>query len=167
MNWMFRTMLGFSTVLSLVLVLFLNGQVGKLRADVAGLKDVLATKDDLIRVSVPPVKLLHEEKCTSCHTERRFAGEHNVRGEIEAALTHMKAMPDANISDEDMGKIHASLELLRCANCHGEDNLRLLALKTPEQRMELIRRMAVKPGSNLTPDETESIQRAYQQLYGF
>ena len=167
MNWTFRALLGFSTVFSLVLIILLAGQVASLREDIAQLETTLATKDDLARVSVPSVKLYHEEKCTSCHTERRFAGEHNVRGEMEAALEHMRAMPDARFTDEEMAKIHASLELLRCASCHGQDQLRLLALKTEEQRMDVIQRMAAKPDSKLEPDEIESIHAAYQRLFGF
>jgi hypothetical protein len=66
-----------------------------------------------------------------------------------------------------MAKIHSSLQLLRCATCHGEDRLRSLALKTPEERMETIQKMASKPGSNLSPDELRSIQAGFQQLWGF
>jgi len=167
MNWTFRTLLGIASILSLVLVLFLTSQVTRLRGQVADLTEVLATKDDLVRVSTPQMKFFHEEKCTSCHTERRFAGEHSSKGQIEAALAHMKAMPDATFTEDDMAKIHSSLQLLRCASCHGEEQLRLLALKSPEQRMDVIRRMAAMPGSNISPDEAESIQRAYQQLFGF
>jgi hypothetical protein len=113
------------------------------------------------------VKFFHEERCTSCHAERRFAGEHNVPGEMESALSHMKAMPDAHFTDQDMAKIHASLSLLRCKSCHSEEKLRLLALKSPEERMAVIQRMALQPGSNLNPDEVESIHTSYQQLFGF
>jgi hypothetical protein len=76
-------------------------------------------------------------------------------------------MPDAHFTDQDMAKIHASLSLLRCKSCHSEEKLRLLALKSPEERMAVIQRMALQPGSNLNPDEVESIHTSYQQLFGF
>jgi hypothetical protein len=167
MNRTFRVLLILSSVLSLVLIAFLTSQVGALRSEFVGLRGALATKEDLVRVSVPPVEFFHEEKCTGCHAERRFAGEHNTRGEMESALAHMKSLPDARFSDEDMGKIHASLQMLRCKSCHGADRLRTLALKTSEERMEIIRRMVNKPGSNLTEDDVSSIHASFQQIWGF
>jgi NAD-dependent SIR2 family protein deacetylase len=79
----------------------------------------------------------------------------------------MRAMPDAGFTDQDMAKIHASLDLLRCTQCHGADTLRTLAIKSPAERMRIIREMVAKPGSNITPDEVTRISRAYQQMVGF
>jgi hypothetical protein len=167
MNARFRFVLGLAVILNLVFAVFLSGTVVQLRTQVADLSQVLATKEDLIAVNVPQTQLFTEEKCTRCHTERRFAGEHSTRGEIEAAVAHMRAMPDVGLTDQDMAKIHASLSLLRCTRCHGEEKLRTLALKSPEERMSTIRRMIASPGSGLLPDQMEEIQRAYREIYGF
>lgn len=167
MNARFRFLLGLAAILNLVLVVFLSSTVVQLRSQMTGLTQVLATKEDLVAVNVPQTPLFTEEKCTRCHTERRFAGEHNTRGEIEAAVAHMRAMPDVGLTDKDMAKIHASLSLLRCTRCHGEETLRALALKSPGERMSTIRRMIASPGSGLMPDEMEEIQRAYREIYGF
>ena len=79
----------------------------------------------------------------------------------------MSQMPDAHFSEQDMAKIHASLELLRCSQCHGADKLRTLAIKSPAERMRVIREMIAKPGSNISPDEVTRISRAYEQMVGF
>ena len=155
------------TVLNVILTLLMAGLVRDTRQDIGALQDVLATKQDLVNVAAPNLKLVHEEKCTSCHTERKFAGEHNTRGQIERAVEHMGQMPDATFTQDDMARIHASLDLFRCSQCHGTDQLRRLAIKSPEERMKIIREMIAKPRSQITPDETMQILRAFERLVGF
>ena len=168
MDARFRFVVGFAVVFNALLVLILCGMVMNMRQDVQGLQTVLVTKQDLANVAAPKLAFFHEDKCTTCHTERRFAGPHeNVRGEIEPALAHMRAMPDAGFTDQDLAKIHGSLAVLRCVQCHGADKLKLLAIKSPEQRMQIIREMIAKPESNISPDEAEAILRSYEQMVGF
>lgn len=168
MNARYRFLIGFTAVLNAVLIVFLSGLVKNLQEDIARLEEVLVTKEDLVAVSVPELTLFTEQKCTSCHTERRFAGEHNNRrAGIDAALQKMHDLPDAGLSDADMARIHASLDLMRCASCHEADKLRALALKTPQQRMDVIREMIGRPESNISPDKAADILRAYSQLVGF
>ncbi len=167
MDSRYQFVVGFLTILNALLILLLCGLVRDTRQELNELRTVLATKQDLVNVAAPKLAFFHEEKCTSCHTERRFAGEHNVRGQIEQAVAHMRALPDAGFTDQDMAKIHSSLELLRCTQCHGADKLRTLAIKSPAERMRIIREMVGKPGSGITPDEVSQISRAYQQLLGF
>lgn len=167
MDSRYQFVVGFLTILNALLILLLCGLVRDTRHEVNELRTVLATKQDLVNVAAPKLAFYHEEKCTSCHTERRFAGEHNVRGQIEQAVAHMRALPDSGFTDQDMAKIHSSLELLRCTQCHGADKLRTLAIKSPAERMRVIREMIGRPGSSITPDEVTQISRAYQQLLGF
>jgi hypothetical protein len=167
MDSRYRFVVGFLTILNALLVLLLCGLVRDTRHEVNALRTVLATKQDLVNVAAPKLAFFHEEKCTGCHTERKFAGQHNVRGQIEQAVAHMRAMPDAGFTDRDMAKIHASLDLLRCTQCHGADRLRALAIKSPAERMRIIREMIGRPGSGLTPDEVGRIARAYEQMVGF
>jgi hypothetical protein len=163
----YRFVVGFLTVLNALMILMLCGLVRDAREDVRGLKDVLATKQELINVAAPKLTLFHEKKCTSCHTERRFAGPHNVTGEMEQALAHMTALEDTKFTDADMARIHASLTLLRCTQCHGVEKLRLLAIKSPEERMQVIREMIAKPESNIRRRDAEEILRSYEQMLGF
>lgn len=167
MDKRYQFVVGLLTVLNVLLTALLCGLVRDTRQDVDALRTVLATKQDLVNVAVPKLTFFHQEKCTACHTERRFAGEHNTRGQIERAVAHMTKMPDAPFSEKDMAKIHASLDLLRCSQCHGTEQLRLLAIKSPAERMRIIREMIAKPGSRITPDESTRILRAYEQMVGF
>jgi hypothetical protein len=66
-----------------------------------------------------------------------------------------------------MAKIHASLELFRCSQCHGTDQLRRLAIQSPAERMRIVREMIARPGSRISPDEAGRILRAYEQMVGF
>ncbi len=120
-----------------------------------------------MNLATPRLTFFHEDRCTSCHTERRFAGPHNTRGQIEQALAHMSALPDTGFSEQDLARIHASLTLLRCTQCHGADKLRSLAIRSPEERMQIIREMIARPGSLITPDEANAIARSYEQMLGF
>ena len=168
MDTRFRFVAGFAVVLNALLVLILCGVVMEIRDDVQGLQNVLATKQDLVNAAAPKMTFFHEDKCTGCHTERRFANPHdNARGKIEMAVAHMGAMPDTNFTEEDMAKIHGSLAALKCVQCHGADKLRTLAIKSPEQRMQIIREMIRKPGSNISQDEAESISRSFEEMIGF
>ena len=167
MNNRYQFVVGFLVVLNTMLTLLLSGLMRDTRQDLNALRNVLATKQDLVNVAAPKLTFFHEEKCTGCHTERRFAGSHNVRGQIEQAITHMSAMPDARFSKKDIEKIHASLELLRCTQCHGTDQLRKLAIKSPAGRIQVIREMIAKPGSNISPDEVTRVLRSYEQMIGY
>jgi hypothetical protein len=163
----YRFVVGFLTVLNALLTMLLCGLVRDTRHDVNALRDVLATKQDLVNVAVPRLTMAHEGKCTTCHSEQRFAGEHNVRGHMEAALTHMQQLPDAPFSAEETARIHGSLQLLRCAECHDRDQLRQLAIASPAERMRIVREMADKPGSRVSPDEVSAILLAFEQTVGF
>jgi len=167
MDARFRFVGGFVLLLNALLVLILCGVVMDTREEVRGLQEILATKQDLVNVAAPRLTLFAEQKCTTCHSERRFLGLHNMRGRIQQAVAHMAALPDTKFSDEDLAKVHASLALLRCAQCHGADKLRSLALKSPEQRMQVIREMIARPGSQIGPDEADDIGRSVEQLLGF
>ena len=168
MDARFRFVVGFVGVLNVLLVIILCSVVMEMRGDVAGLKDVLATKQDLMNVAAPKLTMFYEQKCTTCHTERRFAGSHaNVPGKIDQALAHMSAMPDVNFTEEEMAKIHGSLVMLRCTQCHGAEKLQLLAIKSPQERMQIISEMIAKPGSKINPDDAAEISRSYEELLGF
>ena len=163
----YQFVIGFLTILNAVVLVLLAGLVRDTRHDVNALRGVLASKQDLVNIAAPKLTLFHEEKCTTGHTERRFAGPHDGGGQMERIVVQMSKLPDARISKKEMDKIHASLELLRCSQCHGADQLRQLAIKSPSDRMRIVREMVAKPGSRLTPDEVTRVLRAYEQMIGF
>jgi hypothetical protein len=167
MDSRYRFVVAFLVVLNALLTLLLCGLVRDTRHEVNALREVLATKQDLVNVAAPKLTLYHEEKCTSCHSERRFSAPHTGNGSLDQAIAHMKRMPDARLTQEDLAKVHASLELLRCSQCHGADQLRKLAIKSPTERMQIVREMVAKPASNISPDEVTGLLRAYEQTVGY
>ena len=151
-----------------ILVLFACSVLMGLRADVAALKDVLASKDDLVAVKTAGLDLsFQQRKCTTCHTERRFAGEHETKDELVKIIKHMEEMPDMRLTDRDVEKIHSSLTLLKCATCHSSEEIKKLALMTDAEQTGTIREMQRKPGSNISPDEVQQIKDSFQLLVGF
>jgi len=64
----------------------------------------------------------------------------------------------------EFARITASLLVLRCARCHGEETLNLMVLKTQPQRLATIRRMSALPGSGVRPDQVAVIAQAFDKL---
>jgi hypothetical protein len=52
----------------------------------------------------------------------------------------------------------------RCARCHGEETLNLMALKTQPERLATIRRMAALPGAGVRADQVLAIAQAFDKL---
>jgi hypothetical protein len=78
----------------------------------------------------------------------------------------MQAHPGADISPRQTERIAASLLVLRCARCHGEETLNLMVLKTQPDRIATIRRMAALPGSGVRADQVSAIATAFDTLLG-
>ena len=163
-----RIVTTFVALATAILVLFGCSVLMGLRADVAALKDVLASKDDLVAVKTAGLDLsFQQRKCTTCHTERRFAGEHETKDELVKVIKHMEQMPDMQLTDRDVEKIHSSLTLLKCATCHSSEQIKKLALMTDAEQRATIRAMQRKPGSKISPDEVQDIKNSFQLLVGF
>ena len=151
-----------------MLVIFACSVLMGLKADVAALKDVLATKQDLVNIKTAGMDLSFEQrKCTTCHTERRFAGEHDTKSELAQVIRHMEQQPDVRLTHQDVQKIHSSLTLLKCRTCHSSDEIKKLALMTDAEQRATIRAMQRKPGSKISPDEVQDIKNSFQLLVGF
>jgi hypothetical protein len=163
-----RIITTFATLAIAVLVVFGCSVLMQLRAEVRGLNHVLATKDDLVAIRTAGVNLSFEqEKCTRCHTERRFAGEHGTESEITQVIHRMEMHPDVGLTHKDVERIHASLTLLKCATCHSSEQMKKLALLNEGEQVAKIRQMQRKPGSGISPDEVKDIQRSFHILVGF
>jgi hypothetical protein len=76
----------------------------------------------------------------------------------------MQTHPGANISQGEFDRIAASLLVVRCARCHGEETLNLMVLKTQPERLATIRRMAALPGSGVRTDQVPAIAQAFEAL---
>lgn len=165
-----RMLIVFLLLLNTTLVVFVANMTLHLKQQVDDLDEILTTKQDL--------QVLHsngngkqmmfaEDKCTRCHTERRFATVHGTEDELLQVVRRMQRMPDAKISDGDIDKIHSSLVLLKCTRCHSAERVNQMNLMTESQQLGTIRRMQMKDGSEISPDEIERIRRAFHTLQGF
>ena len=158
----------FAIMVIAMLVVFGISLLMGLKDDVASLKGVLATKEDVVAVRTAGVDLsFAQQKCVRCHTERRFAGEHTSKNELMQVIQHMDSHPDMSLSDKDVQKVHASLTLLKCASCHPSDQIKKLVLLNEDQQLAKIREMQSKPGSRISPDEVKDIQESFHILLGF
>ena len=163
-----RWLTTFLLVVNTILIVFIANMFLNLRAEVRGLKDVLVTKSDLQAVRTAEAKFLFaEEKCTRCHTERRFSDVHGTKDELLQIVRHMQEHPDARITEQETDKIHASLMLLKCTQCHSGEMMKKLSLMSAEQRLGVIREMAKKPGTSIATEEAEAILKSYELLLGF
>ena len=163
-----RVLTTFATMAITILVIFQISLLMNLRAEVSSLEKVLATKEDVVAVRTAGVDLSFEQqKCTRCHTERRFAGEHTSKNELTQVIQRMERHPDVNLTHKDMEKIHASLTLLKCASCHSSEQIKMLALLSQDAQTAKIREMQRKPGSRISPDEVKGIQESFHILVGF
>ena len=77
----------------------------------------------------------------------------------------MQSHPGADIPSAEFERIGASLLVLRCARCHGEETVNLMVLKTQPERIATIRRMAALPGSGVRPDQVMAIAEAFEKVW--
>ena len=162
-----RFVMVFVLVCNTLLLVFVAHMVYKTQADVNGLTMTLATKKDVAAIKAKEVEDVLEKSCGNCHSESRFADFHGTEEEMLAMIEHMQAMAGADIDPRDTQKIHASLALLQCNQCHGDEVLRQMTLKTQAEKMETIREMLIKSKGETLDEEVESLYRSYQQVYGF
>ena len=137
-------------------------------AAVGGLERVLADGANASVVHRVEERLsLYQEACTHCHTEERFKRLHGTRDEITAIIDRMRAQPDARISEGEAEKIHASLVLLKCQQCHSGEMMAKLSLMNPDYRLGVVQEMARKPGSEIPVGEAGAILSAWKSLLEF
>ena len=67
-----RVMITILLVVNTILMVFVCNMVFSIHEQLNKMGDV-ATKSDLLAVSIPTLKIPFQEKCTGCHTEKRFA----------------------------------------------------------------------------------------------
>ena len=150
-----------------VMLLLLCAMVLNLRGEIQTLRGETVTHKDLVQARIPELRVFAEEKCTSCHTERRFLNEHMSQSELELHVEQMAAMPDVRLSDQEVAKVHASLNIMKCMQCHDSTVLKELALKSQDERLGVINRMIEKQGSRISSEEMDSIDRSFEMILGF
>jgi hypothetical protein len=167
MDTKLRIIFGFLLFTNTLLILFMASFMLQVRSDVTELRNVLATKEDVLNLTTAPQSDILDKSCTHCHAENKFSSFHGTEDEMIAMIARMQTQNNSQIDPRDSDAIHASLELLQCTSCHEERTTRKLALKTAVDQKEVIRGMLVKAGASADQEKIDRIQKSYQQLLGF
>jgi hypothetical protein len=161
----FRIVIMLVVLINLILTISLITQVREVQQRVSSLPPDLASKRDVASLRPLQIRQILKENCVACHTTRRLGAAVSMEPtEIQRTIERMQNHPGANISQGDFDRIAASLLVVRCARCHGEETLNLMVLKTQPERLATIRRMAALPGSGVRPDQVAAIAQAFEAL---
>lgn len=164
-NFGFRVVVLLVVLANLILTIAVIMQVRELQQRVASLPPDLASKRDVAMLRPLRIREILMQNCVECHSSRRLGVTISMEpAEIQRTVERMQNHPGANISPGEFDRIAASLLVVRCARCHGEETLNLMVLKTMPERMATIRRMAALPGSGVRPDQAAAIAQAFEKL---
>lgn len=162
-----RIIVTLAVLVNLILTVAVITQIRDVQQRVASLPPDLATKRDVAALRPLQIRQIVMQNCVACHSARRLGSTISMEPtEIQRVIERMQSHPGANISSDEVDRIGASLLVLRCARCHGEETLNLMVLKTQPERVATIRRMAALPGSGVRPDQVAAISRAFETLVG-
>ena len=161
----FRIVVLLVVFVNLILTVALIAQMREVQQRVASLPPDPATKRDVASLRPLQIRQILRQNCVECHTARRLAATLSMEpGDIQRTIERMQTHPGANIAQGEFDRIAASILVLRCARCHDETTLNLMALKTAPERMTTIRRMAALPGSGVRPDQVPAVAQAFENL---
>jgi hypothetical protein len=154
-----------AALVNLILTIALITQVRELQQQVARLPGGLSRKSDVAMLRPLKIRQILTDNCVGCHTTRRLGVTVSMEpAEIQRTVLRMQDHPGANIPPGELERITASLLVVRCARCHGEETLNLMVLKTQPERLATVRRMAALPGSGVRPDQALAIAQAFDRL---
>jgi len=161
----FRIVVLLVMFVNLILTVALVTQMREIQQRVGSLPPDPATRRDVAALRPLPIRQILRQNCVACHTARRLAVTLSMEpAEIQHTIERMQSHPGANISQGDFDRIAASIMVLRCARCHNEETLGLMALKTQPERVATIRRMAALPGSGVRQDQVLTLVQAFETL---
>ena len=168
----FRIAVMLVVLVNLILTIALITQVREVQQRVASLPPDLASKRDVAALRPLQVRRILMQNCVECHSARRLGTTVSMEpADIQHTLERMLSHQVQRVLAVAAGatkheRIGASLLVLRCARCHGEDTLNLMVLKTQPERVATIRRMSALPGSGVRPDQVAAISQAFETLMG-
>ena len=156
----------------MILLIFATQILVRLQRDVAGLRDELATKEDLTNLAVnigPPDPAMAELEgtCTDCHTKETFARAHGVSGDVQGLVQRMSELSGAHIAPQEVPRVEAALAYMKCAHCHSADKLKELAILSPKERWDVIVKMMKEPGATITQEDAQRIRDFYGDFWGW
>src|SRR5262249_18151446 len=107
------------------------------------------------------VREILKQNYVECHSSRQLGVTVSMGpAEMQRTVERRQNHPGAKIPPGAFERIAASLLVVRCARCHGEETLNWMVLKTQPERIATIRRMAVLPGSGVRPEQVLAIAQA-------
>ena len=163
----FRVIVLLVMLVNLILTIALVTQMRELQQRVASLPPDLARKTDVAMLRPLRIREIITQNCVECHSSRRLGVTVSMEpSEVQRTVERRQTPPGANIPQGEFERITASLLVARCARCHGEETLNLMALKTEPERIATIRRMAALPGSGVRADQVLAIAQAFDKLIG-
>jgi hypothetical protein len=161
----FRVVVMLAVLVNLILTIAVVMQVREVQQKVARLPPDVANKRDVAMLRPLRVREILTQNCIDCHSTRRLRVTISMEpAEIQRTIERMQSHPGANIPPREFERIAASLLIVRCARCHGEETLNLMALKTQPERIATIRRMAALPGSGVRPDQVLAVAQAFDKV---
>lgn len=161
----FRIVVLLVVFVNLIMTVALITQVREVQQRIASLPSDPATKRDVASLRPLQIRQILRQNCVECHTARRLAATLSMEpADIQRTIERMQNHPGANIPQGEFERITSSLLVLRCARCHDETTLNLMALKTAPERIATIRRMAALPGSGMRPDQVLAVAQAFENL---
>ena len=167
-----RVVGGIAAGLAIVLLAFTIQLLVGVHNDVAHLRDVLVTKQELANLAVylgpqDPAVVALEGSCTGCHTAETFAAAHGIDEGVHDLVRRMNRLAGSNIDPLDVPRVEAALTFMKCAHCHTMDRLKELAILNPEERWEVIRTMAQTPGGTISAEDAQRIRDFYGDFWGW
>jgi hypothetical protein len=167
-----RTLATVLGIAALILLVFATQILVRLDREVTGLKEELATKQDLANLAVhigppDPAMAALEGTCTDCHTKATFEAAHGVSADVHDLVSRMSQLSGAHIAQEEIPKVEAALTFMKCAHCHTSDRLKELAILSPEERWTVIVRMMKEPGASITQEDAQRIRDFYGDFWGW
>ena len=161
----FRIVVLLAVLANLILTIATIMQLRELQQRVESLPPDLASKRDVAMLRPLRVREILMQNCVECHNTRRLGATLPMEPrDIQRTIERMQTHPGANIAPGDFERIAASLLVVRCARCHGEETLNLMVLKTQPERIATIRRMIALPGSGVRADQVLAIAAAFEKL---
>ena len=152
-------------LLNLVLTVAVVLQLRDLKREVARFPADVASRRDVAALSPLGVRSILSRRCLSCHSSRALGATVSMEpAELPALLERMQSHPGANIPSDELTRIASALLVLRCARCHSDRDLGLMAIKSSPERMATIRDMAALPGSGIRIDQIPAIASAFDTL---
>lgn len=157
---------------ALILLIFIGQVLVTLEREVSGLREELATKQDLANLAVhlgppDPAMAKLEGTCTDCHTKERFEEAHGVTQDVRELVQRMSLLSGAHIRQDELPTVEAALTFMKCAHCHSSDRLKELAILSPRERWDVIVKMMNEPGTTITQDDAQRIRDFYGQFWGW